>query len=221
MAGRDAGYAHSLMRCAAVLLAAGSASRMGHRPKCLLERNGQALIRRTALALLDAGIQEVVVVLGHYAHAVAPAVAGLPVTVVINPHPEQGIISSQRLGLQSVSASCDAVMMCLADQPLIETQDITDLLQAFADRPSNTDLVFPQVQGQPGNPVALSAQVREAVLQANDDFGCQTWRQHNRALVHPWVSDNLHYITDLDSQADIADLQQIGIQLRWPDANTA
>ena len=209
------------MRCAAVLLAAGSASRMGHRPKCLLERDGQALIRRTAQCLLDAGMQDLVVVLGHYAQEIAPALAGLAVTVVINPHPEQGIISSQRLGLQSVNATCDAVVMCLADQPLIETQDITDLLQAFADRPSNTELVFPQVQGQPGNPVALSATVRSAVLQANDDFGCQTWRQYHRALVHGWASDNLHFITDLDSQADIADLQQIGIHLRWPDANPA
>ena len=160
-------------------------------------------------------------VLGHYAQEIAPALAGLAVTVVINPHPEQGIISSQRLGLQSVSANCDAVVMCLADQPLIETQDITDLLQAFADRPSNTDVVFPQVQGQPGNPVALSAAVRLAVLQANDDFGCQTWRQMNRTLVHGWASDNPHYITDLDSEADIADLQQIGIHLRWPDATAA
>ena len=208
------------MRCAAVLLAAGSASRMGHRPKCLLERDGQALIRRTAQCLLNAGIQELVVVLGHYSQEIAPALAGLSVTVVINPLPEQGIISSQRLGLQSVSANCDAVVMCLADQPLIETQDITDLLQAFADRPSNTDVVFPQVQGQPGNPVALSAAVRLAVLQANDDFGCQTWRQLNRTLVHGWASDNLHYITDLDSQADIAALQQIGIHLRWPDVST-
>ena len=82
------------MRCSAVLLAAGSASRMGHRPKCLIERDGQALIRRSALTLLDAGIQELVVVLGHYAQEVGPAVAGLPVTVVVNPNPEQGIISS-------------------------------------------------------------------------------------------------------------------------------
>ena len=207
------------MNWAAVLLAAGAGSRMGHRPKCLLERDGQALIRRTAQCLLDAGIQDLVVVLGHYAQEIAPALAGLAVTVVINPHPEQGIISSQRLGLQSLSATCDAVVMCLADQPLIETQDITDLLQAFADRPSNTDLVFPQVQGQPGNPVALSAAVRLAVLQANDDFGCQTWRQHHRALVHGWASNNLHYITDLDSQADIAALQQSGIDLRWPDVS--
>jgi molybdenum cofactor cytidylyltransferase len=186
----------------------------------LLERDGQALIRRTALALLDAGVNEVVVVLGHYAQEVAPALTGLSVRTVTNPHPEQGIISSQRLGLESLSANGDAVVMCLADQPLIETQDITDLLQAFADRPSNTDLVFPQVQGQPGNPVALSAEVRQAVLQAKDDFGCQTWRQHNRALVHAWASDNLHYITDLDSQADIAALSQsLGIDLRWPQAS--
>jgi hypothetical protein len=56
-------------------------------------------------------------------------------------------------------------------------------------------------------------------LQANDDFGCQSWRQHNRALVHAWACDNLHYITDLDSQADIAALQQGGIDLRWPDVS--
>ena len=207
------------MNWAAVLLAAGAASRMGHRPKCLIERDGQALIRRTAQCLLDTGIQDLVVVLGHYAQEIAPALAGLPVTVVINPQPEQGIISSQRLGLKSISASCHAVVMCLADQPLIETQNITDLLQAFAQRPINTDVVFPQVQGQPGNPVALSAAVRAAVLQANDDFGCQTWRQHHRALVHAWASDNLNYITDLDSQADIAALQQSGIDLRWPDVS--
>jgi molybdenum cofactor cytidylyltransferase len=207
------------MNWAAVLLAAGAASRMGHRPKCLLERDGQALIRRTAQCLLNAGIQDLVVVLGHYAQEIAPALAGLPVTVVINPQPEQGIISSQRLGLKSISLNCDAVVMCLADQPLIETQDITDLLQAFADRPSNTDVVFPQVQGQPGNPVALSAAVRTAVLQANDDFGCQTWRQQHRALVHGWPSDNPHYITDLDSQADIAALKQRGIDLSWPDVS--
>ena len=209
------------MHWAAVLLAAGAGSRMGHRPKCLLERDGQALIRRTAHCLLDAGVQDLVVVLGHYAQEIAPALSGLAVTVVFNPHPEQGIISSQRLGLQSVSAACDAVVMCLADQPLIETQDITDLLQAFTQRPSNTDMVFPQVQGQPGNPVALSGAVRATVLQANDNFGCQTWRQQHRALVHAWASDNLHYITDLDSEADIADLQQTGIHLRWPDATAA
>ena len=205
------------MRCSAVLLAAGSASRMGHRPKCLLERDGQALIRRTALALLDAGIQEVVVVLGHYAQEVAPALTGLSVRTVTNPHPEQGIISSQRLGLQSIANACDAVVMALADQPLIDAPDITQLLGAFEQRDADRELLFPQVQGLPGNPVVFSAAVRQAVLAESDDFGCQTWRQSHRHRVQAWVSDKLHYIVDLDSQADITSVEQsFGVQLRWP-----
>lgn len=205
------------MRCSAVLLAAGSASRMGHRPKCLLERDGQALIRRTALVLLEADIQEVVVVLGHYAQDVAPALTGLSVRTVTNPHPEQGIISSQRLGLQSVGIACDAVVMALADQPLIDAPDITQLLGAFELRDTGKELLFPQVQGLPGNPVILSAAVRQAVLAQADDFGCQTWRQSHRHAVQAWVSDNLHFITDLDSQADITSVEQsFGVQLRWP-----
>jgi len=38
-------------------------------------------------------------------------------------------------------------------------------------------------------------------------------------LVHSWASNNLHYITDLDSQADIAALKQRGIDLSWPDVS--
>ena len=207
------------MNWAAVLLAAGAGSRMGHRPKSLLLLDGEPLIRRQVRALQAAGAAQLVVVLGHYAADIGAQLHGLNLQVIHNPQPDDGLVSSQRLGLQALPDSLDGVVMALADQPLIETQDITDLLRAFADRPGNTDVVFPQVQGQPGNPVALSAAVRTAVLQAHDDFGCQTWRQHHRALVHGWASNNPHYITDLDSQADIAALQQIGIYLRWPDVS--
>jgi choline kinase len=42
---------------AAVLLAAGSGSRMGHKPNSLLELNGEPLIRRNARQLLEAGVR--------------------------------------------------------------------------------------------------------------------------------------------------------------------
>ena len=48
----------------AVLLAAGSGARLGHRPKCLLELGGVPLIQRQLIALSGAGVDEVVVVLG-------------------------------------------------------------------------------------------------------------------------------------------------------------
>ena len=50
------------LRIGAVLLAAGAASRMGHRPKCLLEREGRPLVRRQLDALAAAGVAPVVVV---------------------------------------------------------------------------------------------------------------------------------------------------------------
>ena len=59
---------------AAVLLAAGSASRMGGQPKCLLQLDGISLIERQIMALQAVGITHIVVVLGHYAAAISAAV---------------------------------------------------------------------------------------------------------------------------------------------------
>ncbi|MGA0795601.1 MAG: NTP transferase domain-containing protein, partial [Quisquiliibacterium sp.] len=54
-------------RPAAVLLAAGFASRMRGIVKLLLEIDGEPLVRRTLRVLHEAGVGDVVVVLGHHA----------------------------------------------------------------------------------------------------------------------------------------------------------
>ena len=167
------------MRTSAVLLAAGSGSRMGHKPKSLLELNGEPLIRRSARQLLEAGVTQLVVVLGHYAADIEAPLYGLPVHKVYNPDPDLGLVSSQRLGLQAIEANTDAVVMSLADQPLVTTQDIQTLLLAFAS--STKDMLFPFVNGQPGNPVLLSARARADILAGESDYGCKEWRQSHAA----------------------------------------
>jgi glycosyltransferase involved in cell wall biosynthesis len=87
---------------------------MGHRPKSLLELGGVPLIRRQLIALSGAGMDEVVVVLGHYAALVEEAVKEFPVTLVRNPDPDAGQISSLRLGLQALSPKLDAALVALA-----------------------------------------------------------------------------------------------------------
>ena len=62
------------LRTAAVLLAAGSASRMGGQPKCLLQLDGRSLIVRQIQALQAVGLNDIVVVLGHYSPAIAAVV---------------------------------------------------------------------------------------------------------------------------------------------------
>jgi CTP:molybdopterin cytidylyltransferase MocA len=205
------------MTTAAVLLAAGSGSRMGLKPKSLLELNGEPLIRRSARQLLDAGVTQLVVVLGHYAADIEVPLQGLPVHKIYNPDPDQGLVSSQRLGLQALSNNTDTVIMSLADQPLVTTQDIRTLLHAFAQYRSTTDMLFPFVNGQPGNPVLLSARARLEILAEDSGFGCKEWRQSHAARTYKMPSENLHFVTDLDRPEDVTAFEnRHGMKLQWP-----
>jgi molybdenum cofactor cytidylyltransferase len=202
---------------AAVLLAAGAGTRMGNKPKSLLELDGVPLIRRQIVALQGAGVTELVVVLGHHANEIAPLLQDFEITRVVNPNPDASPISSQRLGLQSLSGQTDAVLMALADQPLIDAQDVRQLMDAFEQRPQGTDLLFPLVEGQPGNPVIFTAAVRIAMLACPSEVGCKQWRQQHAAQVKAFDCDNPHFVQDLDTPEDIDKLRQSsGRRLQWP-----
>jgi CTP:molybdopterin cytidylyltransferase MocA len=208
----------------AVLLAAGAGSRMGHRPKSLLELDGEPLICRQLRALATAGVAEVVLVLGHYAEQIEKAltsVKGCAFTRVLNPNSETGQSSSLRLGLQALSPDVSAVLVVLADQPLIDADDMSDLIRAYEERPAGTQFVQPTVQGLPGNPVLFSAAVRAEILQANARVGGQQWKSAHPDQVHLWTSTNSHYRLDVDTPEDIAALVALGHCLSWPAGVTA
>lgn len=214
---KGGGGLHSRLVVGAVLLAAGSGSRLGHRPKCLLELGGVPLVRRTLVALSGAGVDELVVVLGHHAAQVAPAVQDFPVTVVTNPAPDRGQVSSLRLGLAALSPKVDAVVVALSDQPLLGAQDITDLIGAYKKRPAEVQVVQPCVEGARGNPVVFGAAVRDAILAGDADVGCRQWQAAHPQQVLLWETANRRYRTDIDTEADIAALAaRTGHQLRWP-----
>lgn len=201
----------------AVLLAAGPASRMGHQPKCLLELGGVPLIRRQIIALSGAGVDELVVVTGHYAELIEPVVQDFPVTLVRNPDPDAGQTSSQRVGLAALAGKLDAVIVALADQPLLNAQDITALIGAWKKRAPGVEVVYPEVGGERGNPVIFSAAVREQVLAEGPDFGGREWQRAHPDAVAPFVTDNRRYKVDLDTPEDLQRFeQQTGHALRWP-----
>ncbi len=214
---KGGGGLYSRVTVGVVLLAAGSASRMGHRPKCLLELGGVPLIRRQLIALSGAGVDEVVVVLGHYADRIEPLVQEFPVTLVRNPRPDDGQVSSLRIGLQALSSKLDAIIVSLADQPLINAQDINDLIGAYKKRPAGAMVVQPSVAGERGNPVMLANEVREEILAGQANIGCRQWQAANAAQVYAWPSTNARYRTDVDTEEDIEALAaRTGHKLRWP-----
>ena len=214
---KGGGGLYSRIAVGSILLAAGSGSRMGNRPKSLLELGGIALIRRQIIALSGAGVDELVVVLGHHAERIALAVQEFPVTVVHNPDPDADQVSSLRIGLQALSPKIDTVLVALADQPLINSQDINDLIGAYKKRPAGTLVVQPEVDGQPGNPVMFSGEVREQILAGEARLGCKQWQAAHPEQVHRWATTNQRYRTDVDTPEDIEALAaRTGHRLLWP-----
>jgi len=202
----------------AVVLAAGAGSRMGHRPKGALRINGRPLIERTLAALRGAGIEDVVVVLGEHRDALWPLLQGLAVPSVFNPQAmSAGLTSSQRLGLQQMRPEHPWVLMALADQPLLAAPDVQALIDAFDQRPQGMQALYPEVKGQPGNPVLLSRCAVEEILRQPPDFGCKDWRQTQRSRVMAWPTDRPCYVTDLDTPQDLDQLRaSTGWDCEWP-----
>jgi CTP:molybdopterin cytidylyltransferase MocA len=214
---KGGGGLYSRVVVGAVLLAAGAGSRLGHKPKSLLELGGVPLIRRQLIALSGAGVDEVVVVLGHHADLIEPVVQTFPVTVVRNPNPDDGQVSSQRFGLAALTGKLDAVIVALADQPLLNAQDITALIGAFKKRPEGTQVVYPQVAGERGNPVMFTSEVREQILAGEANVGCRQWQAAHAEAVFPFVTDNRRYKVDIDTPEDLERFaRDTGHTLRWP-----
>ncbi len=217
---------YSRMSVGAVLLAAGAGARLGGRPKVLLELGGVPLVMRQLVALSGAGVDEVVVVLGHHADAVEAAVRPFPITLARNHSPDDGQASSVRIGLQALSPKLDAVIVALADQPLIDAQDIVTLISAFKQR-GNASMVVPRVataggHAEPGNPVIFDAALRDEWLAGDTDAACRRWRQDHPERVRWLDTDNPRYRVDIDTPEDLDRFAaSTGHTLSWPPALAA
>jgi molybdenum cofactor cytidylyltransferase len=204
----------------AVLLAAGAGSRLGGRPKALLELGGVPLVRRALIALSGAGVDEVAVVTGHHAALVEAAVREFPVTLVHNPRPDDGQAGSVLAGLAALSARLDAVIVALADQPLVNADDIAALVRAFKQR-AGAAMVVPRVDGAPGNPVILEAALRDEWLAGTAAAACRQWRETHPDRVRWLDVDNAHYRVDIDTEDDLRHFTaRTGHVLRWPAAES-
>ncbi len=190
----------------AILLAAGESRRMGGTNKLGLPVHGVPLLRRTVMTLLGARLKEIVVVLGHEQETARSLLADLPLRLVVNEHYHDGQMSSVHCGLAALQAPCDGVMVCLSDQPLLETADIDRLIDAFLHRCSSAVLV-PTYRGQRGNPIILARQHCQSILDGDRNLGCKHFIEESPELVTVLEMDNDHVVFDLDSPADYKVLQ--------------
>lgn len=123
---------------AIVLLAAGEASRFGS-PKQIASIGKRAMVRHCAINAL--GTQApVLVVTGAHRDAVETALGGLHVALVHNLDWNSGMGASLARGVRAArerNAALRGVLIALADQPSISTEDLLTLLREHARTPES------------------------------------------------------------------------------------
>ncbi|MDG1064583.1 MAG: nucleotidyltransferase family protein [Luminiphilus sp.] len=186
----------------AVILAAGAGSRLGHRPKCLLQLDGIALIHRQIKAISTLELTEIVVVLGHHGHLISPALLNQPVTTVHQLEDQHHQSDSVRLGVSKLSPHVKNVLVCPSDLPLLNSKDYQAVLDVFRARGPSIHFVGPEVGGVPGHPVIFDSQVIHQITSGDQTFGSGAWRTANHAHSSRWQTANDHFIRDIDSEDD-------------------
>ena len=114
-------------RIGAVILAAGSSTRLG-RPKQLLQLHGETLVHAAVRAAQEGGCGVACVVTGYAREAVERAVADLHPGLVHNEHWPRGMGSSVRIGVAAVQPA-SAVVLLVCDQPAVDAKVIRALIE--------------------------------------------------------------------------------------------
>jgi CTP:molybdopterin cytidylyltransferase MocA len=202
-------------RVAGVLLAAGEGSRFGQ-PKALVELNGQTLAERGVNLLRAGGADPILVVVG------AAPVELDGTHTVYNSQWRTGMGSSLRAALQALAGSAEAgsgtdagaatetgfgrdvgaVVVALADQPLVGGEAVARLIAAYRD---GATVAVAAYDGQARNPVLLARECwAEVIAMATGDQGARTFLRARPDLVTVVECGDTGRPDDIDTPADLA-----------------
>jgi molybdenum cofactor cytidylyltransferase len=190
-------------RSGLVVLAAGGSSRFGS-PKQLARWQGQTFIERAVdTALAAAAGQPVVVVLGAEIEQSRALLKDKPIEIIINHRWGQGQSTSMQAGLAALPGHVGSAIFVLVDLP----QLTPDVLTALIDRHRQTlaPIVWPEFEGQRGNPVLFDRALFPELKQIRGDTGGRALIKMYAAQAERVAVENPAVLQDFDRPEDLAE----------------
>ena len=183
----------------ALVLAAGEGTRFGGTKQLEVVR-GKPLVQHAVDAAANAGVHEIVVVLGHDALRVRDALELPPGSrSVVNDRYAEGQSTSLATGLRALDPSSEAAVVLLADQPAIEARHVDALVSAFGD--GEPEIVRIRFRDGPG-PALLARSVWDEAAELTGDTGARALFDTHPERVR-WVAFDEDAPVDIDRQADL------------------
>ena len=186
-----------------VVLAAGRGRRFaaeapGTPLKLLALVDGEPMVRRTVMSLVDGGADRcVVVVSGDTETAVGSALNGLPVTLTVNPKPKRGLFSSIQCGVAHLRAE-DRGVLLPGDMPYVRPETIAAVLAAAIRAGVSACARY---ESRLGHPLVISTALRDRILQAPSDAKLNEVRSLEECLSVDVPDPGVHH--DVDRPEDL------------------
>ncbi len=178
---------------AAIILAAGSSSRMGAgRHKLLLPLGDRPVLAHVIDATLASQARPIIIILGHQADHVRTQIASHithpNITIIENPMYLDGMSTSMHIGMQTLisngykksalSSHIDSALIMLGDQPMITSRIIDNLITIY--KATGKRIVAPLYAGKRGSPVLFDASLFPELLEVTGDEGGRTVLERHR-----------------------------------------
>jgi len=182
---------------AAVILAAGSATRFGS-PKQLARVGDLTMLEAVVAIAREAGLDPIL--------AVVPGALAVPpdVVPVRNDDPERGLSHSLQMGIAALPGDVEAALMLLGDQPTLPVATVNAIVAARGSRPivaaSSGGLILP--------PVLVERSAFDSVALLHGDLGLREIIRGNRQVVREVPVDAIP--ADVDTPADLERLGSSG-----------
>lgn len=192
-----------------ILLAAGESKRMQGDFKPLLKWGKRTVIGECVHQMRNSQLADIFVVLGYREADIRPRLAGTAVQFAINEDYRKGMLGSVKTGLAMLGPNTDAVLIALVDQPMIKSELINQLIEAYGD--GSKGIIIPTYNGKHGHPVIISADYQEEIMQLDDDaeYGLRSFIDAHRDDCLEVPVKTSAVIEDIDVPADY---QRLSVQ---------
>jgi molybdenum cofactor cytidylyltransferase len=173
----------------AVLTAAGESTRMGE-AKPLLAWRGATLLEHQLNCLLEGGVSEVLVVLGHQAAEIARYAKGPNVRWVVNGRYRDGKASSIKAGLTAISQDAEAIVLLAVDQPRT-SEIVSQVIRAHVE--NDALITSPRYRGHGGHPLIFSGSLKSELESITEEAqGIRAvFRRHGDQVTEVQIDDPL------------------------------
>ncbi len=186
----------------AIVLAAGASSRFGS-PKQLARLDGRPMLHSAVSRAVEVAGHSVTVVLGAHASTIAPLLRHSPAGVTINRNWRDGLASSIRAGVASVTGAADGVLLMLGDQPNVSAEDLRRLVGAWRAAPQS--LAAAQYGATTGVPAVIPRWCFAELAALSGDRGAQLlMHRHTDRLIRVRMPSAA---LDVDRPEDLLDFE--------------